>query len=291
LLIQNNTPGVDLDLSEQILIFCAGGGTCNGGGGTDELNYLVNSGLPSEDDDTYPYLAEDESTSSDQKKSYCEDFNRYGGGFRLGHYYQIVFPDPARTPVDNIENIIKSGLRDYGPLFAHMEVYVGCGSAYRGGIYQYKDGEPHEGGHYVLIVGYNDIDQYFIVKNSWGSNWGESGYFRIAYSEIKSPVHFGDVVLSFSQAPTCPCTTSITPTSASFPAAGGSGSFMVTIACSNFNWSAKSSASWISITSGANGTGNGTITFRVSNNTSSRSRLGTISVAGKLLKINQKGSI
>lgn len=33
------------------------------------------------------------------------------------------------------------------------------------------------GGHAVLCVGYNDIDQRFIVRNSWGTSWGMSGYF------------------------------------------------------------------------------------------------------------------
>jgi C1A family cysteine protease len=41
-----------------------------------------------------------------------------------------------------------------------------------------------------LIVGYNDAEQYFIVKNSWGTGWGEAGYFRIAYSELTSVATF-----------------------------------------------------------------------------------------------------
>ena len=33
--------------------------------------------------------------------------------------------------------------------------------------------------HAVLAVGYDSVSKYFKVKNSWGSGWGERGYFRI----------------------------------------------------------------------------------------------------------------
>ncbi len=35
--------------------------------------------------------------------------------------------------------------------------------------------------HAVLVVGYTDT--YYIVKNSWGTSWGESGYVRIGIAE------------------------------------------------------------------------------------------------------------
>jgi C1A family cysteine protease len=35
----------------------------------------------------------------------------------------------------------------------------------------------------VTIIGYDDVEAYWIVKNSWGSGWGESGFLRIAYGE------------------------------------------------------------------------------------------------------------
>jgi C1A family cysteine protease len=52
---------------------------------------------------------------------------------------------------------------------------------YRSGIYSYTSGS-YQGTHGVVIVGYNDPGQYFIVKNSWGTGWGKSGFFNIAYS-------------------------------------------------------------------------------------------------------------
>lgn len=37
------------------------------------------------------------------------------------------------------------------------------------------------GGHAVLVVGYDDTNQWAIVRNSWGDNWGDKGYFYLPY--------------------------------------------------------------------------------------------------------------
>jgi C1A family cysteine protease len=47
------------------------------------------------------------------------------------------------------------------------------------------------GGHAICIVGYIHKEHSFICKNSWGTGWGEAGYFRIAFSEMDVPVRFG----------------------------------------------------------------------------------------------------
>ena len=44
--------------------------------------------------------------------------------------------------------------------------------------------ERQLGGHAVLAVGYNDADQRFIVRNSWGKDWGQNGYFTIPYAYL-----------------------------------------------------------------------------------------------------------
>lgn len=45
-------------------------------------------------------------------------------------------------------------------------------------------GERALGGHAVLIVGYDDASDVFIVRNSWGVGWGMDGYFTIPYNYL-----------------------------------------------------------------------------------------------------------
>ena len=47
-----------------------------------------------------------------------------------------------------------------------------------------KKSEKVVGGHAVLAVGYDDASKRFIVRNSWGSGWGQKGYFTMPYSYL-----------------------------------------------------------------------------------------------------------
>jgi cathepsin L len=73
---------------------------------------------------------------------------------------------------------IKQALCDHGPVAVAMEA-TRLFQAYTGGVYN----EPGISGinHAVTIVGWDDSNQAWIVKNSWGMGWGEAGYFRIRY--------------------------------------------------------------------------------------------------------------
>ncbi len=48
-------------------------------------------------------------------------------------------------------------------------------------------GELWLGGHAVLCVGYDDATGRFLVRNSWGPSWGQSGYFWITYDYLTDP--------------------------------------------------------------------------------------------------------
>lgn len=43
------------------------------------------------------------------------------------------------------------------------------------------------GGHALCVVGYNDENQYFIFRNSWGTQWGDQGYGYLPYAYLTSP--------------------------------------------------------------------------------------------------------
>jgi hypothetical protein len=82
------------------------------------------------------------------------------------------------------------------------------------------------------------------------------------------------------------CTYSISPTSASVSDLGGTGTISVA-AGSGCAWTATSNAGWITITAGAGGTGNGTVSYTVAANNSTNSLTGTITVAGQTFTVNQ----
>ena len=92
-----------------------------------------------------------------------------------------------------------------------------------------------------------------------------------------------------ASAPPSTCTVNISPTSQNVSAAGGSGISVTVSAASTCQWRATSEATWITINTGANGTGNGTVVFSVASNTGAQ-RTGTLSIGGRALTVTQAGS-
>ena len=87
--------------------------------------------------------------------------------------------------------------------------------------------------------------------------------------------------------PAAPCTYSISPASQAFNVNGGTASVAVT-APQGCAWTAISNASWITITGGAAGSGNGTVTYSVATYTGRpRKRSGTMTVTGRNFVVSQ----
>jgi hypothetical protein len=89
---------------------------------------------------------------------------------------------------------------------------------------------------------------------------------------------------------TSSCSYSINPSNQTLTSTLETGSFNVTT-ISGCSWTAISNDSWISITSGNNGSGNGTVHFTCQENTSTTQRVGTITVGGQICTITQSGII
>ncbi|HXF39753.1 MAG TPA: BACON domain-containing carbohydrate-binding protein, partial [Blastocatellia bacterium] len=84
------------------------------------------------------------------------------------------------------------------------------------------------------------------------------------------------------------CNYSVSPTDRSFTAAGGSADLSVS-ATPNCPWNAGSNASWLRITLGTQGTGDGTVKYTVDPNNSQSARIGQITVEGRVHTVNQNG--
>jgi len=85
------------------------------------------------------------------------------------------------------------------------------------------------------------------------------------------------------------CTYSISPTAASIGQQGASGTLQVTTQA-GCSWTAGSGASWFTITSGYQGTGNGTVAYAVTSNTGASPRTVASTIARKLFTVTQAGT-
>ena len=87
------------------------------------------------------------------------------------------------------------------------------------------------------------------------------------------------------------CTFTLSSSSEAFTASGGTGTVTVEASATNCSWTASSNdTSWIKITSGSSGTGNGTVDYNVSANTGTSQQTGTITIAGQTFIVTQAAS-
>lgn len=89
--------------------------------------------------------------------------------------------------------------------------------------------------------------------------------------------------------PSPSCTFTLSPASQAFSSAGGDASVTVTASQPSCAWTAGSSAGWASIQQGASGTGSGTITYRVTQNTDATPRSASLTVGSQVHAISQQG--
>lgn len=197
-----------------------------------------------------------------------------------------------RIPCGDID-AIKTAIMTYGVVDASV-LTTSAFEAYSGGIYDDSqtsctDASPcyyTETDHVIALVGWNDNGDaenngYWILRNSWGTDWGENGYMRIKYRAARVSCEAAYLVYSTEGK----CAYSLSSTGASFSSSGGAESVSVT-AGTGCAWTASSSASWIVVSSGASGSGGGSVSYMVSANTGA-ARTGAMTIAGETFTVAQ----
>ena len=104
----------------------------------------------------------------------------------LPHIIHSYYSLDGDTSQDTLNNI-KTGLASGEPISFGFDVYdsfEGDAIAQTGIMPVPVSTESMQGGHAVVIVGYDDTKQWLIVRNSWGTSWGDKGYFYMPYSIV-----------------------------------------------------------------------------------------------------------
>ncbi|HQL53920.1 MAG TPA: C1 family peptidase [Phycisphaerae bacterium] len=165
--------GLSRDLSEQWLVSCNRDGMgCNGGWHTTALNYLTCGGSTDPCGGTgavlesaFPYVGWGATCNCPYAHPYC-----LNSWFMVGTEYGVPSVDQ-----------IKQAIYDHGPVA--VAIYVNNAfQAYRSGIFNACESSPPN--HAVMLVGWDDTQGtsgVWILRNQWGTSWGEQGYMRIAY--------------------------------------------------------------------------------------------------------------
>jgi hypothetical protein len=163
---------------------------------------------------------------------------------------------------------------------------------------------------YQSDIVFNSNQRWNVYSTPW--QYGVSDFQRIAVHELGHVIgldheeseiitimkpYAGDVTVPqaddiagvaaiYGTPPPLTCSYTLSPTSSSFTAIGGTGNITVT-ATDGCPWVAKSSASWITVSSGGSGTGNGTVNYSVAAN-SGVLLSGTIAIAGQTFLITSE---
>ncbi|XP_026799873.3 procathepsin L isoform X1 [Pangasianodon hypophthalmus] len=154
-----------VSLSEQQLVDCSGNfGTmgCQGGWMDQAFEYVKeNGGLDTED--SYPYEAMDGN---------CR-FDPANVGANCAGYVDINRGD---------ENALQEAVATVGPISVAIDAGQPSFQFYQSGVYDEPACSSIAPNHAVLVVGYGTEsgEDYWLVKNSWGLGWGDSGYIKMS---------------------------------------------------------------------------------------------------------------
>ena len=154
---------VVVTISEQAILDCTGAGSCNGGWYGNVFNYYISKSATLAKDAPY-------------KGSQGNCISNPSGNYKVAAWGYLR-KDLRKPTVDEL----KAALCTYGPLSACVEV-TNALQAYKSGVFdEFAKIGIDQINHAIVIVGWDDKKKAFLVKNSWGTQWGEKGYIWVAY--------------------------------------------------------------------------------------------------------------
>jgi cathepsin B len=181
-----------VDISSEDLLSCCSscGFGCNGGFPGSAWEYWVKSGLVSgglygSHDGCQPYLIEPCEHHTTGKRPPCSEggstpkcIHMCEKGYNVSYNKDKHFGQTAYAVSSEVEQIQAEILKN-GPVEADFSVYDDFLS-YKSGVYQ-RHSDNMLGGHAIRILGWGVEDKtpYWLVANSWNTDWGDNGYFKI----------------------------------------------------------------------------------------------------------------
>lgn len=178
-----------MDLSEQYLVDCAYGGKdggtygisgCDGAVAGGYTKWFVDNGGEGLHEGDYPYRGSDENALN-KCKNKAKNIKMWSSG------YKVTDPVVAYRPS---EKKIKQMIQKFGAVMSVIEVAGSFGN-YATGVWSDRTKKcrtaaqlkPNQVGynHAILIVGWGREmnTDYWMVKNSWGNNWGNNGFIKV----------------------------------------------------------------------------------------------------------------
>lgn len=207
-------------------------------------------------------------------QEFCDATNSYAV-----RVVKLLAPPPA-TPVSASPSSIAAGQPSVNVTITGTQI---DGSAFYdpGSGFSCRPGATITGGVTVNSITVNSPTSVTLNLSTVSAT---SGAKNVTITNPDGQNRTGTGILTISGGTSC--SFSINPTSQNFSSSGGTGSTSVT-AGAGCAWTAVSNDSFITITSGASGSGNGTVNFSVQANPDQSPRAGTLTVAGETFTVNQ----